>query len=46
MTQQRLATLVGVDRSMISKYIHNVCEPSFDILESISVQLNVDIDFL
>lgn len=45
-TQQRLADLVGVSRSTISKYVTDTAEPSLDVLCDIAIKLGVSCDYL
>ena len=46
MTQQELATKIGVSRSAIGMYESGEREPDFETLETIADYFNVDMDYL
>lgn len=46
LTQQRLADLLGVDKSSISKYEHGVNAPDHEQLKKLSDVFNVSMDYL
>lgn len=46
LTQQQLATVIGVQRSVISKYENGIIEPSISQLQKIAKALNVTASYL
>lgn len=46
MTQQDLAEILGLSKSMISMYERGERHPSYEMLEAIADSFNVDMDFL
>lgn len=46
MTQQALATILGVTKSVISAYENDIRQPSYDVLIKIATTFHVSTDYL